>query len=323
MPDSTVVSDISPIAILGAGAVGQLIFHQLKQAGQRPYLIVRKGEECEHPLRFQSLSGQMTQTNASLINLSPPLNASTALHSQSEHSLVKQTQLLVVCVKAYQVTDALTSVLPQLPSSCHVLLLHNGMGPHLDIIPLLNGKGLSLGTTSQGAYRADTWSVKQTGEGITQIGGISGTALSEDLKLILTTAVPNCHWCEPILPFLWQKLTVNAVINPLTAILNSPNGELAANEYRQQICDIIDEIVNVASATGVELNKLALTNRVFDVIELTSANFSSMHQDVANKRQTEIDSINGYVVARAKEYGLSVEANALLLKQVQRLEQTH
>ena len=302
------------IAILGAGAIGQLIYHQLVKAELSPYFITRGPQQGKQVLSLSHLDGQETQSTAVLHCI-----MSSGSH-KSKYPLPDKTLLLIVCVKSYQVKSALKPVLSQLPRNCHILLLHNGLGPHLEVEPLLQGRGLSLGTTSQGAFRQGSWQLKQTGTGVTQIGHLSGPLMPLALKQVLLAAIPNSEWCAPILPFLWQKLAINAAINPLTAIDNCANGALAAPQYRQRICDIVTELVNVAIATGVELDKLALTNRVFSVIELTSANFSSMHQDVANKRRTEIDSINGYIVERAKEHGLTAKVNLSLLNRIKAIE---
>lgn len=302
------------IAILGAGAIGQLIYHQLVKAELCPYFITRGKTQGKQVLTLTQFDGQETQSTAVLHCIT-----SSDTH-RGKCLLPGKTQLVIVCVKSYQVKDALKSVISQLPLSCHILLLHNGLGPHLEVEPLLQGRGLSLGTTSQAAFRQGTWRLKQTGTGITQIGHLSGPMMPLALQQALLAAIPSSEWCEPILPFLWQKLAINAAINPLTAIEDCPNGALAAPQYEQEICDIVTELVDVAMATGVELNQLALTNRVHSVIELTSANFSSMHQDVANKRRTEIDSINGYIVERAKEHGLAAKVNLSLLKQIKAIE---
>ncbi|WP_076412963.1 ketopantoate reductase family protein [Shewanella sp. UCD-KL12] len=307
-------TDNASIAILGAGAIGQLIYHQLAQTGSAPYFISKSPSQALQTLTFQPLAGKLQQSQAQLINLA------TADLNESEQVLTQQTGLLIVCVKAYQVYGALKGVIDKLPKRCHVLLLHNGMGPHLEVESLLSGRGLSLGTTSQGALREADWYLKQTGSGLTQIGVLCKPLLSPELKQRLSHAIPNCEWCEPILPYLWQKLAINAAINPLTAIEQCPNGALAAPKYQQTINEVINELVEVALATGVKLDKLALTNRVHDVIALTSKNFSSMHQDIANERLTEIDSINGYVVKIATGFGIEVPANQQLLTQVKRLE---
>ncbi|AQS39427.1 ketopantoate reductase [Shewanella psychrophila] len=302
------------IAILGAGAIGQLLYHQLVEAKVTPYFITRGKAQDQQMLTLTHLDGHKTQSKAHTLGIK-----SSEIH-ESECPLLSKTQLLIVCVKSYQVTEALMPVLSKLAKNCHILLLHNGLGPHLEIEPLLQGRGLSLGTTSQGAFRQGTWQLKQTGTGVTQIGHLCGPSMTSGLKQVLLTELPNCEWCDPILPFLWQKLAINAAINPLTTIENCANGTLSSPKYEQEIYDIVTELVDVAMATGITLDKLALTNRVYSVIELTSANFSSMHQDVANKRRTEIHSINGYIVERAKEHGLTAKVNLALFNRIKAIE---
>jgi len=299
--------DEKNIAILGAGAVGQLIYQQLFAKGHAPLFITRDHEQQQH-IAFTALDGRVTESTATL------------LCNRSDPSLFEHIQLLIVCVKAYQISDALKSIIDKLPEECHILLLHNGMGPHLEVAKQLRGQGLSLGTTSQAALKKSRWHIAQTGPGSTQLGDLTGPHLSRELKACLLNAIPGSQWCEPILPSLWHKLAINAAINPLTAIHNCNNGALAQAQYRQQISDVVSELVEVASADGVELDKSALINRVFEVIELTGANYSSMHQDIANKRKTEIESINGFVVQRAQHHKLTAKVNLSLLEQVKNME---
>ncbi len=302
--------DEKNIAILGAGAVGQLIYQQLLADGNSPLLIVRKQEQPQ-TITFTATDGEVTE---STVILASP---------KSESPLLEQVRLLIVCVKAYQVCDAIKSIIDKLSPKCHIILLHNGMGPHLDVPALLHGQGLSLGTTSQAALKHDRWHIEQTGLGSTQLGHFKGEHLTQEYKSLLLKAIPNSQWCEPVLLSLWQKLAINAAINPLTAIHDCSNGKLAEDQYRHQISAIVSELVEVALADGIELDKSALINRVYEVIGLTAANFSSMHQDVLNKRKTEIESINGYVVQRAQHHQLSAKVNLSLLEQIKKLESIH
>ncbi|RTR37086.1 2-dehydropantoate 2-reductase [Shewanella canadensis] len=299
--------DEKNIAILGAGAVGQLIYQQLLTDGNAPLLIARENERQQR-VTFTALDGEVTESTAILAS------------PKSVSPLLEQVRLLIVCVKAYQVCDALNSIIDKLSPKCHILLLHNGMGPHLEVPALLHGQGLSLGTTSQAALKHERWHIEQTGSGSTQLGHLTGPRLSQELRTRLLSAIPNSQWCEPILPSLWHKLAINAAINPLTAIHDCCNGKLAEEQYRQQISVVVSELIEVASADGIELDKSALINRVYEVIGLTAANFSSMHQDVLNKRKTEIESINGFVVQRAQHHNLTVNENLSLLEQVKNME---
>jgi 2-dehydropantoate 2-reductase len=56
------------------------------------------------------------------------------------------------------------------------------------------------------------------------------------------------------------------------------------------------------------------------VAEATAVNRSSMGQDVDNKRQTEIGTINGFIVREAKRLGLKAPVNETLTALVETLE---
>jgi 2-dehydropantoate 2-reductase len=109
------------------------------------------------------------------------------------------------------------------------------------------------------------------------------------------------------------------VINPLTALNHCANGQLAAPEYQSQISAIIDELVQVAKREGIALDNAAITARVYQVIKLTAANYSSMYQDVAHNRATEINNINGYICQQASLHHLDVPNNQYLLDKVLQL----
>jgi 2-dehydropantoate 2-reductase len=301
------------IAILGAGAIGQLLCHQLLQAGERVAFIGRDpaptkdislGISLNISLEFCPLKGPEQRYRVPLM----------------DRAQLGQLRLLLVCVKAHQVVDALTPLLNELDEGCQLVLLHNGMGPHLALSPLIAGRSLTLGTTSQGALRQSPWHTRQTGTGLTQLGHFQGPKLSPEFKALLLEAIPGSEWVDDILPCLWQKLAVNAAINPLSAIHDCPNGALAAPEFAGEIAAVIDELLCVAAADGITLERTALLERVYSVIALTAGNYSSMVQDLRHGRMTEIDSINGYLCRCGEVHGLNTQVNRRLWQQVLRLQ---
>ena len=305
------------IAILGAGAIGQLLYHQLEASSEAKPIFITRGRSGtrQQLLTFTNLTKIISTSSATVIGI-----AQQECHPKRLQHQLQHIQLLIVCVKAYQVDDAVSSIIEYLPKHCHILLLHNGIGPHLQVQKYLLTQGLSLGTTSQGALRLAPWHVQQTGTGDSQLGHTNGTLLANELKTLLLNAIPQSLWCDTILVHLWQKLAINATINPLTAIKICRNGALADPSYKQLIENVIAELVGVAQADGIALDKLVLTNKVYDVIQRTANNYSSMYQDVANKRQTEIDNINGYIIERAKAHHLSCEINETLFNQIKAIE---
>jgi 2-dehydropantoate 2-reductase len=118
---------------------------------------------------------------------------------------------------------------------------------------------------------------------------------------------------------LWQKLLINCAINPLTALANVKNGELAQASYRPTLQAICEEVCLTAQACGIFIDANSALEQVLNVIENTAENYSSMHQDIAHKRPTEIDAINGYVVKQAQKKGIDVPVNTQMLLAIKAL----
>ena len=120
----------------------------------------------------------------------------------------------------------------------------------------------------------------------------------------------------------WLKLAINCVINPITALENIDNGQLLNDRFQAQIKALIHEIVAVAAFENITFNVDELLAIVLNVAEKTARNSSSMRSDILQKRKTEIDYINGYVVAVANKMAFSVPENKKLLQQVKALEKS-
>lgn len=294
---------MTKLAIVGAGAIGQLIASQLSSTFEIQFITRRTNFDSQW--QVETASQQRQQYSAPVITAADDL---------------QQFELVIVCVKAYQVVDAVLPLLDKLNPHCHILLLHNGMGPHLTLMAHIGERGLSLGTTSQGALLTGPQRVTHTGLGLTQFGHLHGKPLNASLKQQLLAAIPQSQWHPDIINGLWQKLAINAAINPLTAIEQCKNGQLTASTYNQHIDQIVTELHQVATSDNIALDKTALLTRIYDVIQLTANNYSSMYQDIAHQRRTEIDYINGYIVTRAQQHQLDVPFNLALVTQIKKLE---
>ncbi|ABE54058.1 2-dehydropantoate 2-reductase [Shewanella denitrificans OS217] len=314
-----VLQNTANIAVLGVGAVGQLICHQLTAKAAKVLLLTR------------DVSGPQTLTCQPLMDASATSCVPDSVTHQypslittnltAEH--LAHIRLLIVTTKAYQVVALLTPLLAKLRADCHILLLHNGMGPHLALSVLLAqhpAMGLSLGTTSQGAMRLSQWQIKHTGTGLTQLGHGFGAVINDNYRALLLDAIPDSHWQDDIITSLWQKLAINCAINPLTAIHQCQNGALAAPQHQDTISQLLLELIPVAKAQGVKLELDNLLEKVNQVIHLTAQNYSSMYQDITHHRPTEIAQINGYVSQCAQEYGLKTPLHHAILASIKSLE---
>ncbi len=225
---------------------------------------------------------------------------------------VTAADLAVVTVKAYD-TEAAAEAL----AGCDLgatLSLQNGMGNEETLAGRLDCPVLA-GTTDYGARYREPGVVECTGVGTVTLGpppgddGRSGGDLASRIGDAFGAAGIETRVESDMRPHLWEKLAVNAGINPVTALARVENGALLDGPAGEVAEAAAEEVAAVARTAGVDLPDEASREAVRRVASATATNRSSMLQDVDAGRRTEVDAIAGYVVERADE---PVPVNATL-----------
>ncbi|TDH66109.1 uncharacterized protein CCR75_002727 [Bremia lactucae] len=122
---------------------------------------------------------------------------------------------------------------------------------------------------------------------------------------------------------LWRKLIINAAINPLASILNASNSSVAVNEScRQCVYMVVHEAYAVAKSVNISLDcsQDELVDEIFDVARSTGSNVCSMLADLRHGSRTEIDALNGHIVAKGERHGIPTPVNRMLVLQIKALE---
>jgi 2-dehydropantoate 2-reductase len=136
--------------------------------------------------------------------------------------------------------------------------------------------------------------------------------LAAEVAALLASAGLEAQARADLPSLLWEKLLVNAAINPLTALTGLPNGGLAEDKLlRDLMLAAVAEGAAVAAAEGVALPEDPV-RRAVEVCRRTAQNRSSMLQDLDRGRRTEVDAINGFIVRKAKVYGIPAPVNGAL-----------
>lgn len=287
------------ITVLGCGALGQIWLAAL----------ARQGHDVQGWLR-------VPQPYCSVNVVDTEGHVSNDTFIANDPLFLSVSQLLLVTLKAWQVSPAIKNLQSILPEHCPVLLLHNGMGTLEELKSLT--QPLLRGVTTHAATR-DATVIKHVAQGITHIGpaNTEGSAFSE-LADALHQALPDVAWHDNIAAASWQKLAVNCVINPMSVEYDCRNGDLHA--HLTEITALCTEIAWVMEREGMHIACDSLIDNVLNVIESTAANVSSMRQDVLAQRRTEIDYITGYLLRRARAHGIAVPANTRLYELIKRKE---
>jgi len=227
-----------------------------------------------------------------------------------------ESDLLLVTLKAWQVSDAVRALATPLPRASPIMLLHNGMGTIEELRHV--HQPLLMAITTHAARR-DGNVIVHVASGMTHIGPARDqegdySYLADRFQQVL----PDVAWHDNIRPQMWHKLAVNCVINPLTALLDCPNGEL--KHHPEEVATLCAEVAAVVEREGIHTSVDDIRYYVEEVIESTAQNISSMLQDIRALRHTEIDYITGYLLKRARAHGISVPENVRLYEQVKRKE---
>lgn len=118
---------------------------------------------------------------------------------------------------------------------------------------------------------------------------------------------------------VWQKLTANNVLNPLTAIFQVKGNQIITDSLKLVRHGIIDECLEVGKAEGIEID--SAIKEMIDVGVSNFYNYSSMAQDLIKKRKTEIDFLNGKVVDLGRRHNIPTPFNALMVALIKFLEE--
>lgn len=139
------------------------------------------------------------------------------------------------------------------------------------------------------------------------------------VKALMSAFKPAC-WDDNIQVRLWEKLAINSVINPLTALANIKNGTLTQAEYLPKIKQLVDEFCEVSELEGFKFEPQKILNLILTVAKNTANNYSSMNQDIHHHRLTEIDYINGYLLKIAAKHQLVLPHHQVLFDQIKQVE---
>lgn len=297
---------LNSVHILGQGAIGSLLISRALRNNIKISCEVRKNTEL--PVSVVDLDGIETK-------LPKPTQ---------ELRTIPTNSLVILPLKAYHITQALLSLQNRLHANCAVMLLHNGIVELSSDVMTHFPCPVYLATTSHAAKREEN-KVIVTGTGHTHFGSSATPADKghNDIYRLLNLLIGPTIFDSDIKRILWRKLIVNAAINPLTGIHRIKNGQLENETFTQLIVNIIRESICVAKHDNIDLDQHEMNELVFKVIHDTANNHSSMYQDIAYGRPTEIAYINGYIVNRGGVHGVSTPFNSSLLSKIIMLSTQH
>jgi 2-dehydropantoate 2-reductase len=300
------------IAVVGAGAMGSLYAAMLAEAGNAVWICDVWQEQVQavnnNGLRIER------EGNTRSVRISATLDSTQ----------IGSADLVIIFVKSTQTKSAAVTARHLVGSNGAVLTLQNGMGNAEAIAAYIAPERILAGTTAHGATMLGPGHIRHAGVGATTLGAWENTAQGQILARrfadVFNRAGIDTEAVDDVHRVIWNKLFINVGINAITALTALKNGRILDLQItRELIRAAVEEAMAVARAQNIEVRKDAV-DVVFKVAEATSANRSSMGQDVDNKRQTEIGAINGFIVRESKRLGLEAPVNFTLTALIETLQ---
>ena len=284
------------ILLVGTGALATLFAARLSEAGHSVSML---GTWKNGLKALQENGARIVDANGN--------EHAYKVHVTDDPREVSGAKHALVLVKSWQTERAARQLRESLADDGLAITLQNGIGNKETLIRDLGTGRVSLGITTTGATLLGPGLVKIGGEGIISLE--QHQALGP-LEAALRSSNFNLQIVDDARSLVWGKLVINAAINPLTALLRIPNGELLSRPLARKVMSALArETSEVAKAEHVHLPFSNPVDAAEDVARKTATNMSSMFQDVRRGAKTEIDAICGAVTLRGQKHGINTPYN--------------
>jgi 2-dehydropantoate 2-reductase len=302
------------IVVLGAGALGCAIGGTLTQAGNEVWLVNRDAKHVEVMNRV----GLTLRSGSGAGAVDRLVKVQAATHASGVDLASGPVELVIVLVKSFHTRDVIESAAGMLGQNTTVLSLQNGVG-HEDVLAAVVGAHRVLaGKTYVGGVMLAPGHVMAGVQGKeTIIGELSGDISPRANRVAETfnTAGLATSLSHNIMATIWEKLLVNVATGALSGITRLTYGNLyQVPELEACAIAAVAEAMAVAKAAGIAIT--TTDPRAPWVKAAAGLPFefkASMLQSLENGSVTEIDYVNGAVVAMGQKYGVPTPVNQTLV----------
>jgi len=306
------------VAVLGAGAVGSYFGGMLARLGVNVTLIARAAHV------------DAIRRNGLFLD-TVTFQEHVRVAASTDVSAVRNADFVLFCVKTLDTEDAARALAPHLTPGATVVSIQNGV----DNVPRIrSASGIDAlpVVVYIAAAMPEPGHMKHSGRGELIVGELPDTPRpsstqpprAERFAALCAGASIPCRLSPNIEIDLWTKMLMNCAGNAVTAIAQTSFGHAARNlQIREVIRMVIDETVAVARASGVQLPEAGWVEKALKNAEGLGDATSSMAQDIARGKRTEIDSLNGYIVRRGAELRVPTPVSSTLYGLVKLIEETN
>jgi 2-dehydropantoate 2-reductase len=318
---------VAKVAILGAGSVGCFLGGAWAAAGVPVTLIGRErigADIREHGLTLTDTGGWRTRLAPEEVNFA------------TKPAALGKADVIALCVKSDGTEAAAQEIARHAKKGALVISFQNGVSNAQALEDTLSKRGFSV------AQAMVPFNIAYLGSGRFH-KGVSGELVVADtpaaraLAEAIGKGPAQLRLEKEMAPLAWGKLLIN-----LNNAVNALSGrtlldQLKERDYRRIVAASIVEALDVLAAAGIEPAQIGpvppkllphaiaapdfvFNNVVLRVQKIDAHARSSMADDLAAGRRTEIDWLNGEVVKLGQKLGRKTPVNAAIVSLIKQAE---
>ncbi len=293
------------IAIFGAGGAGGYFGARLARSGEDVTFIARgKHLEAirEHGLRVDSVLGDFV--------VAPPVQTT------DDPAQVGTVDMVLLGVKAMQVTTVLQALRPLVGSETTIIPLQNGVEAAGQIAKEFGVKHVVGGLAKIISFKVGAGHIRHAGaDPCIAIGELDKqpSKRTERLRQVFERSGISVDVPSDIEAALWQKFLFVVSWGGVGAITDAPIGVIRSIPETRRMLELsMSEVLSVAQAKRIAVTDDTVQNTMAFVDTLPPNGTTSLHRDVMDGNPSELDFWNGAVVRLGQEVGVATPLNRFI-----------
>ncbi|MFA6107993.1 MAG: 2-dehydropantoate 2-reductase [Candidatus Latescibacterota bacterium] len=290
------------VAVMGAGGLGGYFGGLLARGGAEVTLVARGPH-----LRAMEAAGLTVRSELSGdFIVRPPVTG--------DAGSLRPVDLLLFCVKAYDLEPAARQCLPAVNDRTVVVPVQNGIDAAERLAGVF-GQRPVLGGLTYVASRIESPGVvvQQGRSGSLVFGELDNgpSARGREVLAFLEEHGVAGEFCPDVVRRLWEKFIVVCATGGVLAMRREPFGPvLASAEAREQMTRVMHEVAAVAAASGIPLGP-GIVPELLAYLERQMAPEarSSQLSDLQAGRRLELEHLNGAAIRLGRRFGVPTPAN--------------
>ena len=305
--------------IVGCGAVGGYFGGRLAQHGEKVTFVAR-GEQFKtmqkSGLTINSIDGDVELNNLDVVNA----------ENISQDGLSTPVDVIFLCVKSYQLVEAVAQIKPLVLKHTRVISLLNGV----NAADVLQEHGIEQANITGGlakiiAEKTAHGVIEHTGakphitlgafecgdSDVDEVGTVAEHMAAEaaqlrDIAKCLKLAGISVGVTSDIKLALWRKYIFVAAWGALAAARNLTLGEIRSQSHIEFLLErIVNEYADIARKLGVKLGDKHIKETLSFLSRLPDSSETSLQRDLAAGGNSEFDILVAYPMTLVKQYDLS------------------